>query len=110
MGMIMDMLRTLKDMKQLGKLEGAIEGEINTLEQEGKLPADLKQAFEDLKNVKNDGGNVEAAMEPMKNFVAKLEQYEDLFPDNIKNVVSKFEGVADDLEEIAEDIDHKTGN
>lgn len=110
MGMIMDMIHSLKDMKQLASLEGAIEGEINTLEQEGKLPDDLKSSFEALKNAKNEGGNVESSLEPLKNFVAELEKHEDLFPDNIKNVVAKFENITQDLEGIAGDIDKKTGN
>lgn len=110
MGMIMDMIKTLADMKKLSGLTDAIEGEINTLESEGKLPDELKTAFEALKNAKSSGGNVEDSLKPLQDFVAVLEKYEDMFPENIKNIVTKFEGVEKDLEGIAENIDSVTGN
>lgn len=108
MGMIMDMFKTLADMKKLSSLEEAIDGEIKQLEADGKLPDELKTAYEALKNAKNNGGNVEDAMKPLQDFVAVLDKYESLLPDNIKNIVSKFEGIEKDLEGIAKEIDTKT--
>lgn len=111
MGMLIDMVKSLADMKKLAGLQEAIEGEIKQLDSEGKLPAELKTAFEALQNTKQQsGGNVEDSLKPLQEFVAVLEKYEDLFPENIKNVISKFEGVEKDLEGIAGDIDSKTGN
>lgn len=110
MGMIIDAIKSLSDMSKLSKLQSAIEEEINTLEKDGKLPAELKTAFEELKNSSNNKGDgtVESTVEPLKKFAAELEKYENLFPDNIKNVVSKFEGVTEDLEGIAGRVDSLT--
>lgn len=105
MGMIMDLVHSLTDMKKLAKLQDTIEEELNKLDAEGKLPADLKAAFEKLKNQKSEGGSTEDAVEPLKEFVTELEKHEDIFPDNIKAVVSKFESVTEDLEGIAERVD-----
>lgn len=106
MGMIMDMVKSLADMKKLAGLQDAIEQEMNTLDQEGKLPDELKNAFESLKNTKSEGGSVEDSLKPLQEFITVLEKYEDMFPDNIKNVVSKFEGVEKDLEGIASHFDN----
>lgn len=108
MGMLMDMIKTFADMKKLSSLEDAIDGEIKQLEADGKLPDELKTAYEALKNAKSDGGSVEDAMKPLQEFVTVLEKYEDMMPDNIKNIISKFEGVEKDLEGIAENIDSVT--
>lgn len=110
MGMIMDLVKSLADMKKLSSLTEAIEGEMNTLESEGKLPDELKNAFQALKDAKSNGGNVEDSLKPLQDFVAMLEKYEDLFPENIKNIVAKVEGVEKDLEGIANNIDTVTGN
>lgn len=108
MGMILDVIKTFSDMHQLSKLTDAIEEEINKLEKEGKLPAELKEAFNALKNSTNNGGNVESAVEPLKKFASEMEKYESLFPDNVKSIVSKFETVTESLESVAKDIDTKT--
>lgn len=92
-------------MKKLAGLQDAIEGEIKQLDADGKLPAELKTAFEALQNAKSEGGNVEDALKPLQEFVAVLDKYENLFPENIKNIVSKFEGVEKDLEGIAANFD-----
>lgn len=111
MGMIMDVIHSLGDMGKLGKLTNTIQEEIEKLDSEGKLPAELKTAFESLKNSKGSGdGSVESTLEPLKNFVAELEKYENLFPDTVKNIVAKFEEVTKDLENVAEDVDKKTGH
>lgn len=109
MGMIMDVIKSFSDMKKLASLTDAIEGEINTLEKEGKLPAELKTAFQALKDSKGaSGGSVEDSLKPLETFVAELEKYENLFPENIKNIVDKFESITKDLEGVAGDIDKKT--
>lgn len=105
MGMIMDLIHSLTDMKKLSSLQETIEKEIESLDAEGKLPEELKKAYETLKNAKSAGGSVEDSLEPLKNFVAELEKHEDLFPENIKSVVSKFESVTENLEGIAERVD-----
>lgn len=107
MGMIIDAIKSLSDMSKLSKIQDAIEEEINTLEKDGKLPAELKTAFEELKAAgSNKGdGTVESTVEPLKKFAAELEKYENLFPENIKNMVSKFESVTEDLEGIAGRVD-----
>lgn len=108
MGMLMDTVKTLVDMKKLSGLQEAIDGEIKQLEADGKLPDELKTAYEALKNTKSQaGGSVEDSLKPLQEFVALLDKYEDLFPENIKNIVSKFEGVEKDLEGIAKDFDNK---
>lgn len=106
MGMLMDAVKGLADMSKLSKLQNAIEGELNQLEADGKLPDDLKQAFETLKNAKGaEGGSVEAALEPLKDFVEKLEAHKDILPENIQNIVDKFAKVEEDLEGISERVD-----
>lgn len=111
MGMIMDVIHSLGDMSKLGKLTNSIQTEMDALDKEGKLPAELKTAYEKLKSgTSAAGSNVEASVEPLKEFVTELEKYESLFPDSVKNIVAKFEEVTKDLEGIAEDIDTKTGN
>lgn len=107
MGVFVDAIKSLSDMKQLAKIQDDIEKEINALEKEGKLPAELKTAFEELKKAgTNKGdGTVESTVEPLKKFAATLEKYEDLFPKNIQKDVSKFEGVTEDLEGIAGRMD-----
>lgn len=105
MGKLLDMVKTLADMKKLAGLQDAIEGEIKQLDADGKLPAELKTAFEALQNGKSQaGGSVEDALKPLQEFVALLDKYEDLFPENIKNIITKFEGVEKDLEGIAGDF------
>lgn len=107
MGMVVDVIKSLSDMHQLSKIQDAIEEEINELDKEGKLPAELKTAFEELKNSSKEkgDGSTESAIEPLKKFVTELEKYENLFPDNIKKMVSKFENVTEDLEGIADRVD-----
>lgn len=107
MGVFIDAIKSLSDMKQLANIQDNIEKEIKTLEKEGKLPDELKTAFEELKNAgKNKGdGTVESTVEPLKKFASVLEKYEDLFPKDIKKDVSKFEGVTEDLEGIAGRMD-----
>lgn len=111
MGMIMDVIHSLGDMKKLSKLQEAISTEIDALDKEGKLPAELKNAYEALKNTSSKaGGSVEDSVKPLKDFVAELEKYENLFPDTVKNIVAKFEEVTKDLENIAADVDKTTGH
>lgn len=105
MGALIDTVKTLVDMKKLAGLQDAIETEIKQLDADGKLPAELKTAFETLQNNKSEGGSVDDALKPLQEFVAVLDKYEDLFPDNIKNIITKFEGVEKDLEGIAGDFD-----
>lgn len=108
MGLLIDAVKTFADMKKLSSLQEAIDGEIKQLEADGKLPDELKTAYEALKNTKSQaGGSVEDSLKPLQEFVALLDKYEDLFPENIKNIVSKFEGVEKDLEGIAKDFDNK---
>lgn len=107
MGLLVDGIKTLVDMKKLSGLQEAIDGEIKQLEADGKLPEELKTAYEALKNTKSEnGGSVEDSLKPLQEFLAILEKYEDLFPENIKNIVSKMEGVEKDLEGIAGDFDN----
>lgn len=105
MGMVFDLIHSLTDMKELSKYQDAIEKEITELEKSGKLPAELKTAYETLKNSKSTGGSTEDSMIPLQEFAKVLEKYEDLFPDSIKKIVGKFEGVTNDLEGIAERVD-----
>lgn len=110
MGMIMDVIKSLSDMHQLSKLTDSIEEEINKLEKEGKLPAELKTAFEALKNGTSgsDSNNIEAAVEPLKKFAEEMEKYENLFPDNVKSIVSKFESITSDIEGVSKDLENRT--
>lgn len=110
MGMVIDAIKSLSDMHQLAKYQDAIQEEIEALDKDGKLPAELKTAFEELKNSSNNkgDGSVESTVEPLKKFAAELEKYENLFPENIKNMVSKFENVTEDLEGIAGRVDSLT--
>lgn len=106
MGMLMDAIKGLADMSKLSKLQDAIESELNQLEADGKLPDDLKNAFETLKNAKGNGqGSVEDSLEPLKDFVEKLEAHKDILPENIQNIVDKFAKVEEDLEGISERVD-----
>lgn len=107
MGLLMDTIKSFADMKKLSGLTDAIETEIKQLDSEGKLPDELKTAFETLQNNKGtSGGSVEDSLKPLQEFITVLEKYEDLFPENIKNIVSKIEGVEKDLEGIAGDFDN----
>lgn len=112
MGVIMDLIHTFTDMKKLNKLQETVQEEMDKLDKDGKLPAELKEAATALKNTssttasKDGGNNVEATVEPLKNFVTVLEKYENLFPDNIKSIVDKFETVTKDLGGIADRMDH----
>lgn len=107
MGLIMDTFKGLKDIKQAVPLQKAIDEEIEQLEKEGKLPDDLKAAYEAGKEHR-DFDNVTDSLEPMKEFIAELEKYENLFPENFKNIIAKYESVEQDLEGVATDMDkHK---
>lgn len=110
MGMLMDVIKSFSDMKKLGKLVDVIDEEMKKLEADGKLPAELKTAFEAVKNVKGDGKSTtpDQAIKPLEDFAAQLEKYENLFPENIKSIVDKFESVTKDLEGVAGDITSKT--
>lgn len=105
MGMFMDAIKSLADMKELSKLTDTIEEQIKKLDSEGKLPEELKKAFETLKNTKSSGGSVENSLKPLEQFASVMEKYENLFPDSIKSVVGKLDKVTDDLEGIATRVD-----
>lgn len=106
MGMIMDAIKGLTDMKKLAKLQDTIEAELNELESQGKLPDDLKEAFEKIKNATGaSSGSVEDSLEPLKDFVDKLENHKDILPENIQNIVDKFAAVEEDLASISEKVD-----
>lgn len=111
MGMIMDVIHSLGDMGKLGKLTDAIQTEMDALDKEGKLPAELKNAYEGLKNTTNNAtGGIEEAIKPLETFVSELEKYENIFPESVKSIVTKFEDVTKDLEGITADIEKKTGS
>lgn len=110
MGMVIDAIKSLSDMHELAKLQDSIQAEIEALDKEGKLPEELKKAFDELKSSSNSkgDGSVESTVEPLEKFATVLEKYENLFPDNIKKAVEKFENVTEDLEGIAGRVDKLT--
>ncbi|WNX83613.1 hypothetical protein RWV98_13540 [Agathobaculum sp. NTUH-O15-33] len=106
MGVFVDLFKSIKDMKALGKLMEKIQPELDRLEAEGKLPADLKTAMDAVKNADSTkGASAGETAGKLEHLVQQLEQHEDLFPDSFKSLISKFESVSDDLEGIAKRVD-----
>lgn len=107
MGVFMDLIHEVSDMHKLSKMTDTIEGEINNLQAAGKLPDELKTAFENLKNTKTvEGGTAEDAVKPLQEFGTVLEKYENLFPENVQAIVTKFQEVTKDVEGIAGNFDN----
>jgi hypothetical protein len=109
MGLFGDLIGTLFDMSKLSKLTAALEPEIEALKSSGKCPDELAQGFEAIKNMKGDGSATDAAKQ-LEGFVRTLEQYSDLFSDDLKSKLPELMKVAEDLEKKAEDMESKTSN
>lgn len=107
MGVFVDLFKSLKDMKSLGKLMEKIQPELDRLDAEGKLPAELKAAMDEVKNANSTkGASAGETTGKLEHLVQQLEQHEDLFPESFKSIISKFESVSDDLEGIAKRVDN----
>ena len=108
MGMIMDAIGSLVDMKKLADLQGTLEKEVKELQDSGKCPEELTKIIDLMKNSKSDGSSAEASVEQLKTLVSSLSKYSNLFSDQIKNNIPKMEKVIEDLEKKAKDIDNLT--
>ncbi len=106
--MIGDVVGQLHDMKQLAKHQDEIGDAIDQLESSGKCPADLKSAFEAVKNASKDA-KLDDTMATLKNFATTLKAHEGILPANLKGAIDKYVEVAADLEAKTKDFEKLTG-
>ena len=107
-GMIGDVIGQLHDMKELSKLQDKLGDAIEKLEGSGTCPADLKSAYEALKNADKDAKQ-DDTLATLKNFATTLASREDVLPAELKGAVEKYAKVASDLEEKTKDFEKATG-
>ena len=81
---------------------------IEKLEGSGTCPADLKSAYEAIKNADKDA-KLDETLATLKKFADTLASHEDILPDNLKGAVEKYAKVASDLEEKTKDFEKLTG-
>ena len=107
-GMIGDVIGQLHDMKQLAKIQDDLGDAIEKLESSGTCPADLKSAYEAIKNADKDA-KLDETLGNLKRFADTLAAHEDVLPADLKGAVEKYAKVASDLEEKTKDFEKLTG-
>lgn len=108
-GMIGDVIGTLGDMKDLGKIQDSIEDAVKGLIDSGKCPDALKKAYEGLQGISKDDSS-DASMKKMSEFASALVSAKSALPENVQKEADKYLSLVEDLKNKAADITKQTSS
>ena len=103
---IVEVFKTFADMKKVSDFQKILTDACDQLEKEGKLPDDIKQFMETMKNGNGSADSAEN-IAFIENGLKLFEQHSDLFDGKIEETVKQYEAKAQELGQLAESLEKK---